>query len=166
MAPFRHQVKQIAWDPLKRLAGVIPGATFNESELRCDLPGDKRIQLYGSDNGDAIRGVGLDGAVCDEFGHSDAEVFPRVLRPALADRAGWVLFIGTPNGRNHFHTVYQRAQQDADSYAVLYRASDSGVLPADELEAAKPAIWTKPVRLAASVPCRTSGRRPWRRSGI
>src|SRR4029453_10557548 len=134
---FRNQVKSIAWDALKRIAGVIPGATFNESELRADLPGDRRIQLMGADNPDAIRGVGLDGVALDEYGHMDPEVYPRVVRPALADRQGWTLFIGTPNGRNAFHTVYQRAEQAADSYAVLYRASESGVLLAEELEAAR-----------------------------
>ena len=30
------------------------------------------------------------------------KIWNEILRPALADRGGWALFIGTPKGQNHF----------------------------------------------------------------
>lgn len=137
IAPYRHQVKDVAWEPLKALCAGIPGATVNESELRVDLPGGRRLQLYGADNADAIRGTGLDGVVLDEYAYADPEVFGRVIRPALADREGWAIFLGTPHGRNHFAELYDRAVGDREWHAVLYKASDSGVLSAEELAAAQ-----------------------------
>jgi len=137
IAPYRHQVKAVAWDALKTLAGVIPGAMFNESQWRADLPGGRRILLLGADNPDAMRGIGLDGVVFDEYGFADPEVFGSVIRPALADRQGFVIFIGTPNGRNAFAALYDRAAADPDALAVLHKASESGVLSAAELEAAR-----------------------------
>jgi hypothetical protein len=59
-----------------------------------------------------------------------------VVRPALVDRKGYVLFLGTPFGRNHFHKLYERAKE-MGTLTMLYRASETGVVPADELEAAR-----------------------------
>ena len=57
IAPFRSQVKDLAWDYLKHFAGVIPGIKINESELLIDFPNGSRIRLYGADNPDAMRGL-------------------------------------------------------------------------------------------------------------
>jgi hypothetical protein len=56
-----------------------------------------------------------------------------VIRPALADRGGWAVFIGTPMGRNGFWRLYEEARKDRDWLAALYRASETGVLAKDEL---------------------------------
>ena len=60
-----------------------------------------------------------------------------VVRPALADRAGWAVFIGTPYGKNHFYDLYQQAQTDPDWHSALYTVEDTGVIPEDELESAR-----------------------------
>ena len=66
IAPTYKQAKAIAFDYLKMFAGAIPGTTFNETELRCDLPNGARITLLSSEAGDSLRGLFLDG-VC--IGH-------------------------------------------------------------------------------------------------
>ena len=38
VAPTFAQAKRIAWDYVKFYASVIPGVTFNETELRADFP--------------------------------------------------------------------------------------------------------------------------------
>jgi len=38
------------------------------------------------------------------------EAWTGVLRPALSDKLGRALFIGTPKGLNHFHDLHQNAQ--------------------------------------------------------
>jgi phage terminase large subunit len=137
IAPLYRQAKQAAWDYLKVYTAALPGARANESELRVDLPNGARMQLFGADNPDALRGIYLDGVVLDEFGQMNPRVWTEVLRPALTDREGWAVFIGTPRGRNAFHAIYQHAQSRPDWHAALYKASETAILPAAELRAAR-----------------------------
>ena len=140
VAPFYRQAKAIVWDYLKHFGRGIEGARFHETELRCDLPNGARISLYGADDPDSLRGLYLDGVVLDEYAQMDPRVWGEVIRPALADRAGWAIFIGTPMGRNSFWKLYEQAKAAPDWRAALFRASQTGVLPAAELAAAKGAM--------------------------
>ncbi len=138
VAPYRTQAKQIAWDYLKLFAGHIPGAKFNESELTLDFEHNgARIRLFGADNPDAMRGLYFDGVVLDEYADMKPATWGEVVRPALADRLGWCLFIGTPKGVNQFFDMYQHARQDSEWYAALYNVEDTGALDVNELALAK-----------------------------
>src|SRR3990167_2076376 len=106
IAPYLKQAKDIAWDYMHKFAGVVPGVEFNESELRVDLPGDRRVRLYGADNPEAIQGIYLDGVVMDEYQLTAPWIFRRIVRPMLADRAGWAIFLGKPFGKNHFYYAF------------------------------------------------------------
>lgn len=134
VAPFYRQAKSVAWDYLKRYSNVIPGISINESELRIDYPNGSRIQLFGADNADALRGLFFDGLVADEYGDWKPSVWGYVIRPALADRGGWAVIIGTPKGRNQFWEIHQHAQVHEDWLAVTIKASESGLLPQKELD--------------------------------
>lgn len=137
VAPLYRQAKQTAWDYLKHYTRPIPGVRVHETELRVDLPGERRIQLFGADSPDALRGLYLDGVVLDEYAEMSPRLFSEVLRPALADREGWAIFIGTPRGRNAFWRLYEDACDRAGWFRALYRASETGILPAAELAAAR-----------------------------
>ncbi len=140
IAPTYRQGKAIAWDYMKHYAEPIPRVSINESELRIDYPNGAQVRIYGADNPDSLRGIYLDGAVLDEFGLQPPKIFNEVIRPALADREGWALFIGTPNGKNQFYDVAQRARQDDGWFFAEYKASETGILPMAELEAARSAM--------------------------
>jgi hypothetical protein len=140
LAPLYRQGKVIAWDLLKHFTKEIPGTRINEAELRVDLTGDRRIQIFGADNPDALRGLYLDGAVFDEYAQMRPRIWSEVVRPSLADREGWATFIGTPMGKNHFYDLYQQAQQDPAWHAALYTVDDTHVLPQEELESARRAM--------------------------
>ncbi len=135
VAPFYRQAKMVAWDYIKRYSSVIPGININESELRIDYPNGSRIQLFGADNADALRGLFFDGIVADEYGDWKPSVWGYVIRPALADRGGWAVIIGTPKGRNQFWEIHQHAQVNDDWLALTIKASESGLLPETELNA-------------------------------
>lgn len=137
IAPFYKQAKQVAWDYLKHYTEPVPGRKVNESELRVDLPTGGRIRLYGADDPDALRGIYLDGVVLDEFADMPPRVWSEVLRPALSDRKGWAVFIGTPKGRNAFWQLYDYADTDPEWWAAMYRASDTGHVDQEELASAK-----------------------------
>jgi phage terminase large subunit len=137
VAPYYSQAKDIAWGYLKRYTQNIPGTKANEGELRVDLPGDRRIRLYGADNYERMRGVYFDGVVGDEYGLWDPRAWSEVIRPALADRQGWAAFAGTPNGINHFADMWRAAQSDPDWFTLRLRASETGLLPKSELDDAR-----------------------------
>lgn len=137
IGPTYRQAKAVAWDYLKHYAGVIPGAAFNESELRADLPNGSQVRLYGADNPDALRGIYLDGAVLDETGLMQARVWSEVLRPALSDRQGWALFIGTPNGKNLFWELANDAKTKPGWKLFEFRASNTNIIDPAELADAK-----------------------------
>ena len=137
IAPTYRQAKAVAWDYLKQFAGKIPMVRFHETELRADLPNGSRIQLLGSENPDSLRGIYLDGAVLDEMADMPESLFPEIIRPALSDRKGWALFIGTPRGHNAFYELYENASNQKDWFTQVYKASETGILDEEELEAAK-----------------------------
>ena len=137
VSPTFKQGKATAWDYIKTYAGKIPGTKFNESELRCDLPNGSRITILGGENDQAIRGVALDGIVCDETQSLKPTLFPEVLRPAIADRKGWCVFIGTPKGRNYFFQLYEQAKDQKDWFRCIHKASETKILDEEELNSAK-----------------------------
>lgn len=137
LAPTYKQAKTVAWDYLKHYARAIPGMVANEQELRVDLPNGGQVRLHGADNPDALRGIYLDGVVPDEFGLMQGKVWSEVLRPALADREGWAMFIGTPNGKNAFWKIRDYASRTPGWFLIEHKASTTVILPKAELEAAR-----------------------------
>jgi len=135
IAPTYGQAKRVAWDYLVKYAEPL-GGTSNISELRVDFWG-RRIQLFGSDNPETLRGQYFDGVILDEIGDQNPKIWTDIVRPALADRKGWCLFIGTPKGHNHFKELRDRAANE-DGWGLLeFKASETGVVDDVELKAAK-----------------------------
>jgi len=142
IAPTYGQAERIAWAMLKAHTKDLPGCEYNEAKLRCVIPrphlGDHiTIYLLGAENPDSIRGMGLDGVILDEFAQFDPTVWGQVVRPALADKQGFAIFIGTPKGQNHFYDIYQTGIKNKDQgwFTAVYKASQTGVLPQEELDA-------------------------------
>jgi phage terminase large subunit len=82
IAPFRSQAKRVAWDYLKFYAAPVTKAT-NESDLMVELLNGAKIMLFGSDNADAMRGLGFNGVYLDEYGDFKPSVWGNVIRPTL-----------------------------------------------------------------------------------
>jgi len=140
IAPTYRQGKAVAYDYLKLYTDPLMklGGKRHETELKVDLWNGSRIQIFGADNPDSLRGLGFDGVVLDEFALMSPRTWTEIVRPAISDKLGYVIFIGTPMGHNHFWEVYDLAKRrGGDWYAELYRASESGVIPDEELEDAR-----------------------------
>lgn len=132
VAPFYRQAKDVAWLILKKLARPVTLKT-SESELTVELFNGARIRLYGADSPDALRGIGLDAAVLDEAADMRPSVWGEVIRPMLADRKGWACWIGTPRGHDHFYRIHQQAEADPEWYSLVLKASETGILPPEEI---------------------------------
>lgn len=136
VAPFRSQAKEIAWAYLKRFMEPIPNCKISETDLSIEMAGKGKIRLYGADNENALRGVYFDGLVIDEVADMSPTIWGEVLRPTLADRKGWCIFIGTPRGQNVFHELYTDGLRMVNNQwqSFMYRADETGVIDPDELE--------------------------------
>lgn len=137
IAPYYSQAKAIAWDYLKRYSRPILAKPPSESELTVHLINGSRVRLFGADNPDALRGLYLDGVVLDEYGDMRPTIWGEIIRPLLTDRQGWASFIGTPKGKNHFHAMAEHAKDSPDWFYQEMRASETGIIPAAELEDAR-----------------------------
>lgn len=138
IAPHLNQAKDVAWSYLLEYTACFEGRKINASELWVELPNNgARIRVYGADNPDRLRGIYLDGVILDEFGDMDPTAWSQVIRPALADRQGWAVFIGTPKGKNTFHTLWTDAEADPAWTRLQLKASETGLLAKEELDAAR-----------------------------
>jgi len=139
-APTYRMAKDIAWKTLKK---IIPNSlvrTKNETELRMELINDSTIELKGTENASALRGRSLSGVVLDEAAFMEAEVWFEVLRPALADKQGWALFISTPEGTaSWFYDLWCYVDEDTtgDWKRWCFTTIQGGNVPTEEVEAAR-----------------------------
>lgn len=117
---------------MRRYSAPLSGKT-SESELSVELFNGSRIRIYGADNPDSLRGLSLDGCILDEFADIRPSVWGEIIRPMLADRRGWAVFCSTPKGHNEFYKIHQHAQTDPDWYSLVLKASESGILPPEEI---------------------------------
>ena len=138
LAPTYSMAKRTAWDYVKEYTGVLPDVTYHETELRADLPNGARIQLLGCERPDSLRGLYIDGVVLDEVAQMPPRLWTEVIRPALSDRNGFMIAIGTPQGHNSFHKLYDHAlHQENDWYAETFKASETDIISELELNEAK-----------------------------
>lgn len=132
IAPTYKQAKKVAWRYLKKLAEPVTKKVM-ESELSVELINGAVISLFGADNPDSLRGLYHDGVIIDEYGDIAPMLYGEIIAPAVADRDGWVVFIGTPKGPNHFYELHKDAANDPDWFNSTLRASESGVFSAERL---------------------------------
>ena len=139
IAPLKNQAKTIAWDYLVRAVKPFGKLVkINNQELAVTLPTGARIRLFGADDPDSFRGMYFDGVILDEFADMRPKLYTEVIQPALMDRDGWAVFIGTPKGHNSFYKIREQARKDQEKYFYLeLKASESGFLSPQALEDAR-----------------------------
>ena len=139
IAPSYRMAKQLVWKELKqKLIAINWLAKANESELTVTLVNGSVIMLRSADNYDSIRGLGVDFVVFDEFADIAKETWTEVVRPALSDRGGHALFIGTPKGvGNWSKELFDRAPLHDDWESWQFTTLEGGNVSASEIESAK-----------------------------
>lgn len=138
-APTYRMAKDIAWKVLKKLVPKAWIKSKNETDLKIELVNGSTIELKGTENAMALRGRSLAGVVLDEAAFMDSEVWFEVIRPALADKQGWALFISTPDGTaSWFYELWQYADSgDTDWSRWQFTTIDGDNVPPEEIEAAR-----------------------------
>lgn len=135
IAPTFTQGKEILWPLLKSLGqDLIAQAYENEASIR--LLNGRTIHIKGADRPDSLRGTGLSYVVMDEYAFMKEEVWEMIVSPQLARSEGGALFIGTPDGKNHFYQLFTRGYDpEFPQWKSWHFASaDNPYLPVAEIE--------------------------------
>lgn len=137
ISPTYTQGKRTAWAYLKDFSRPIPDVKFNEAELKVEFPNRSCIYLLGAENPNSLRGMHLDGVVFDEYSQQPPNIFGEIIRPAVASKRGFVIWIGTLVGKNHLWKLWNENRINPEWFTMYLRASESKLLPEKELELAR-----------------------------
>lgn len=140
VGPTFDQSKRNLWPVLLMLGeGLIDKKYENTGTLT--LVNGRRISIKGSDRPDTLRGIGLSYVVLDEYAFMKEEVWDLIIRPALTRAEGGALFIGTPDGKNHFYELWLRGYDNdpkwADWKGWHFPSTDNPFLPVSDIEQAR-----------------------------
>ena len=139
VAPTYRQAKQIVWTELKqKLIEHKWVKNINHSDLTFLLKNNSTITLRGSDNENALRGVGINFLVIDEFADVSKEAWYEVLRPTLSDTGGHALFCGSPRGfGNWSYELFKQGETNKDWSSFKFTTLEGGQVSKKEIEQAK-----------------------------
>ena len=138
VAPTAPMARDILWPTLFDMGGDLI-TNSNVNNLDITLVNGGKIALRGSDRPDTLRGLSIKHLVLDEAAFVKEGLYETVLRPALSDRLGSALFIGTPAGRNWFYDLFQGAKAGdlVDHSAWHFTSYDNPTIPNEEIDHAK-----------------------------
>jgi phage terminase large subunit-like protein len=109
--------------------------SISHSEMRIEFVNGAAMTFKSADNPDNLRGEGLHRVVVDEAARVRREVWEAILRPAVSDTHGRVLFISTPKGKNWFYELFTRGQDplqpEFESFKRFPTADNPKVLASD-----------------------------------
>lgn len=138
-APTFDQARDIAWNQLKAITKPVwaeePNETRLELTIKTQKGGRSRLRLKGWQSIETERGKQNDFVVCDEVSkmRNFKEGWEAVLLATLAFRQGSALFISTPYGFNHFHTIYENYKTDSNWKSWTFSSFDNPHLPREFL---------------------------------
>lgn len=148
MAPTIGQAKRILWHPLMKDIGTKVGRafvdSFNISELLIEFRNGCRLQLFGAEGHERVRGSGYDEFICDEADDPrfTDQVFSDTIHPALSDNLGTLIQVGSPKGRGRLYREFCQGQLDSEFYdsdtaSCQVTAVQAGIISLAEIERAR-----------------------------
>lgn len=145
VGPIFQTSKENIWPTLLKLAGhgtdnsLIAQKWENTGILQ--LINGRMIKIKGTDRPDNIRGIGLSYVVMDEYAFMRPDVWEFIIEPMLTLSEGGALFIGTPDGENHFYDLWMRGMSDDPAHrdwkSWTFTSADNPHLPRAEIERAR-----------------------------
>lgn len=112
---------------------TLPDGTTIEVEHDESKP-RSTIQLLGSDQADSHRGFRMDGLIFDEYAQQDPNNWDAVYKHFFTTTNGWAIFMGTPQGYNHFFDLVEKAKEDERWFYLKATWRDSPYVNKDFIE--------------------------------
>ncbi len=140
LAPEASQVRRVAWPYVQKYTAAIPGVKLNQTTMTASFSSGSHYMMLGAENYDALRGLHLNHISMDEPADFREDVWPLVIRPALAQKKASATWIGTPKGDNWFKRQWDRAATDHEYGRLMLKSSEAvekGWLDAAEVESAR-----------------------------
>lgn len=135
---FTH-ARRVIWEGMLndgvRFLDLVPKEIVkskNESQMKMELINGSIIQMVGSDQYDRLVGTNPKGIVFSEYSITHPMAW-QILRPILAMNGGWVIFNGTPRGKNHFWEILEQAKVDPDWFWSIDTVTSTNILSSDVL---------------------------------
>ncbi len=142
IAPTYDISRRVGWRMVSSALRPLLSAGYgegNKTDLLIELAGGGRFQCKSADRPEKLVGEGLDLVVFDEAGIIQELAWLESVRPALADRRGQAVFIGTPKGHNWFWRAYNAGldplQPEWQSWS--FPTSSNPFIATAEIEAAR-----------------------------
>lgn len=116
---------RVIWNFLKRLEIPMDKPSYNSPES-----GDMVITLWGgamqiiaksAQVPERLVGEGLSGVILSEAAKLKESIWPKYIRPTLADFGGWSFFSSTPEGKNWFYDLWRNGQDPANTQWASWR---------------------------------------------
>ena len=146
--PEFSQGRKAVWENIQdgeRLLDHLPPGSYkaNSNEMKIELINGSIIRIVGTDRYDSLMGTNPIGIVMSEYSIQDPNAW-LYLQPILMQNGGWVIFNGTPRGKNHMYDLEMSARKDPNRWLVsvvqsLYPDQDNyyEVATQDEIRAAR-----------------------------
>jgi len=140
LLPTAVQARRVLFEGMtsdgKKFLDFIPDELIkriNKQQMLIELKNGSSICFLGSESFDSLRGQNPVGVVVSEVAYSHPQVYPTI-RPILLANNGWIIFISTPNGQNHFYTLYNIAQANPEEwYSTLLTVNDTQQISEEEI---------------------------------
>lgn len=142
-----EKIFRVCYWALSRYAPqLIVKAQYSSSGMEIHTTLGSHLFAKTAENPTSLIGEGLNFLICDEAARIKDQVWDSALRPALADKRGWGVFISTPKGTNWFKSLHTRG---SDPLQPLYKSFNfpSGTNPYLDKEEIAQARLTTPERI-------------------
>lgn len=133
VAPVYSQTVEIYRSIADTISSIVSYKSTNK-ELHTVTGG--KMWFRSADNPDALRSLGYDLVIFDEFAFSNQEAW-KVIRPTLAENKGRFMAITSPSGHNFVHDLYQKMKFADDWYCCQLPWSVSPHLTKEEIAKAE-----------------------------
>lgn len=137
-APTYKFLAEVFRDVQRLLAPVT--AKVSQQEQRIELHNGASVDFWSLERPDAGRGRRYVRVIIDEAGivRQLQDAWTNAVRPTLTDFKGDAWFLGTPKGRNYFHTLFSLGEAQEPGWRSWRLATvDNPYIDPDEIEAAR-----------------------------
>lgn len=106
---------------------------FNKSELIVKGLGSQ-IQFFSGERPDNIRGNTFDYLIIDEMAFTRKQLWDEVLSATVLVKGKKVIFISTPNGKNHFFSLCMRSLENPSYKTFHFTSYDNPLIDSKEID--------------------------------